>query len=125
MKTITIAVFLSVALLGLNACRDENVTTFGATQIRVHNSSEYDYEALVVNDATFDELGSGENSQYQFFDTAYRYAYVRLLIDDAEFILQPIDYVGETPLGAGRFTYVIDVVDLAGHQLSISLITDN
>ncbi len=125
MKTAIVAAVLSFILSGLSACQDENLTTFGSTLIRVHNSSAYGYEDMVVNDAAFGDLGPGENSQYQFFDTAYRYAYVRLLINGAEFILQPIDYVGETPLGSGHFTYVIDVFDLDNRQLSISMIQDN
>ncbi|SVA18393.1 uncharacterized protein METZ01_LOCUS71247, partial [marine metagenome] len=32
--------------------------------------------------------------------------------DGEEYIIQPIDYVGEQPLGKGAFTYLIDVSDI-------------
>lgn len=97
----------------------------GLTNIRVHNASDYDFNNVEINtghDPTvnFGDILSAATTTYKPFTVAYRYAYVRLFIDDKEFIIQPIDYVGETPLGAGNFTYVLDVVDFEKKNLSIT-----
>ena len=39
----------------------------------------------------------------------YRYGFVELHVDGQRFGLQPIDYVGETVLGGGEFTFRVDV----------------
>ncbi len=94
-----------------------------STLIRIHNASEYDLLRVEVN--TYDEpinygtIKSDEKSRYKTFEVAYRYAYVRLFVDENEFIIQPIDFVGETPLGSGKFTYVLEVIDFENRILSI------
>ena len=60
----------------------------------------------------YGEIKGGETSCYRVYEKAYRYAYVNLYIDGEEYIIQPIDYVGEQPLGEGAFTYLIDVSDI-------------
>ncbi len=101
----------------------------GATNIRVHNASFYDFENVEINPfnepTNFGDVRRGEKTGYQPFEIAYRYAYVRLFIDDKEFIIQPIDYVGETPLGPGKFTYVLKVVDFKNRILDISAVKDD
>ena len=61
---------------------------------------------------------------YRSFDTAYNYAYIQIFIDDKEFKLQPIDYVGEQPLGIGNFTYLLDISDYRAGKVSITLQKD-
>ena len=68
----------------------------------------------------YGEIKGGETSCYRVYEKAYRYAYVNLYIDGEEYIIQPIDYVGEQPLGKGTFTYLIDVSDInSSYGLSI------
>ena len=50
--------------------------------------------------------------------------YVRLFVDENEFIIQPIDFVGETPLGSGKFTYVLEVIDFENRILNIKTSND-
>lgn len=57
----------------------------------------------------FGNLNSNLNSEYKTFDFAYRYAFVEFEIDGETFTLQPIDYVGETPLENGKYSYKINV----------------
>ena len=116
--------FLSIQIfiigLGLISC---DILSDDSTNIRIHNASEYDFQRVEVN--TYDEpkgygtIKSGEKSRYKTFEIAYRYTYVRLFVDENEFILQPIDFVGETPLGFGKFTYVLEVVDFENRVLNI------
>ena len=74
----------------------------------------------------FEDLDPGEQSGYKIFDLAYRYAFVELVIEGDTFTLQPIDYVGESPLPHGNYTYAIDADDSQDRftRLSLTLITD-
>ncbi len=56
-------------------------------------------------------LEPGATSSYLPFNEAYRYAHVRLQIDGQEFMIMPIDYVGETKLAKGKYTYTLTVSD--------------
>ena len=86
------------------------------TNIRIKNNSAYDFCNVVLNPegryTNYGEIKGGETSCYRVYEKAYRYAYVNLYIDGEEYIIQPIDYVGEQPLGKGAFTYLIDVSDI-------------
>ncbi len=121
--------FLSILIFvigfGLISC---DVFGENSTLIRIHNASEYDFLRVEVN--TYDEpinygtIKSDEKSRYKTFEVAYRYAYVRLFVDENEFIIQPIDFVGETPLGSGKFTYVLEVIDFENRILNIKTSKD-
>lgn len=93
------------------------------TNIRIKNNSKYDFCNVIIDPSgkltNYGIVKSGENSCYNYFDSAFQYAYVKLYIGDNEFILQPIDYVGEQPLGVGKFTYSIDVSDFNNKTLTL------
>jgi hypothetical protein len=95
-----------------------------ATEIRIRNVSAFDYDGLQVGVETYGRLPAGAETRYREFGTAYHYNYVRLDVEGDEMILQPTDYVGETPLGPGRFTYEVSVVDRAAGQLDIQAVED-
>ena len=98
--------------------------------IRLENVSAHNYENIIVrisnNPLDYGNLGTGEVSEYQMVTKAYRYAYVELEINGKMYILQPIDYVGESTLSSGYYTYQIDAEDGDWEygQLSISLVED-
>ena len=98
------------------------------TNIRVFNSSDYDFCNVVISigeGRKHGEIKSGENTCYREYDKAYRYAYVSLMIDGEDLVIQPTDYVGETPLGIGYFTYHLDLEEINNKkQLSIYTTTD-
>ena len=48
-------------------------------------------------------------SEYQEYELAYQYAYVQITSGEEVFVLQPIDFVGETPLPIGLYTYVLNI----------------
>jgi hypothetical protein len=68
-------------------------------------------------------LVPGEASGYRQVELAYRYAYVDVLADGKSYVLQPFDYVGETPLGKGRFTYVLGL-DPATSSVELQLVAE-
>lgn len=122
-----------VFAISITACsREPNMTDPNidpnATNIRLHNASEFDFKNVEVNTSVntvmFGDIKNGAKTDYQQFEIAYRYAFIRLFIDGAEFIIQPVDYVGETPLGPGVFTYVLDVVDFKNRALNITAVEE-
>lgn len=66
-------------------------------------------------------LGGGRTSGYQLVGRAYTYAWIVATEDGQEFEVRPIDYVGETPLGPGRYTYRLSV---RGGQLEVEFVQD-
>lgn len=111
------------------SCSESDVNK-SAVNIRLANTSIYDYENIVINtttgDVNFGDLKSGSISDYKVFETAYRYAYVKLEINGNILRIQPIDYVGETPLKNGNYTYEIhtDSPNEEYGALSIELVVD-
>lgn len=101
------------------------VTSNGPSRIRMRNVSAYDYENLIVAGQKFGSLAAGETTGYRDFDTAYRYANVELEIDGKPYVFQPIDFVGETPLGPDYFTYELLVTDLDSGFVNIELVVDS
>ena len=95
-----------------------------ATWVRIQNVSTSDFENIIVGEHDYGALSAGAFSEYADLGVAYTYNYVELTADGAEFVIQPIDYVGETPLGVGYFTYQVDITDFDARALSISASED-
>ena len=89
--------------------------------LRIKNTSQFDYTDVVVNTSggehNYGTVNSNHASDYKAFDLAYRYAFVELIIDGSTYTVQPIDYVGETPLDNGKYTYEINATN-SGDQYS-------
>lgn len=130
--------FFLIALLG--GCKKDSVESCvehtktpceqdsTKTNIRIRNNSKYDFCNVTINPlnevTNYGIIKSAETTCYTYFDTAYNYAYVILYINNEEYVLQPIDYVGEQELGVGNFTYSIDVTDSINKILSITTTKD-
>lgn len=90
---------------------------FPVVWIRVGNASDIDFDRINVHFPNqvedYGSLPAGEVSEYREIDGAYRYAYSVAHAGDRRFVLQPIDFVGESPLRAGRYTYrfSVDLLD--------------
>jgi hypothetical protein len=116
---------LILALSGCEAAGDDDESpTNNATMIRIHNVSAHDFENIIAGDHFYGAVDSGAFSEYADLGVAYHYNYVELTADGADFVLQPIDFVGETPLGSGHFTYEIDITDLDALLLNMSTVED-
>ncbi|MBT3546469.1 MAG: hypothetical protein HN487_02070 [Flavobacterium sp.] len=94
--------------------------------IRISNISNYNYCNVVSKNTNFGIIEKEESTCYKSFESAYRYAFVELLIDGNTHTLQPIDYVGETLLEPGYYTYQINANDSQEQygKLSLTLIED-
>ena len=82
-----------------------------ASEIRVRNDSKLDFKNVVVGGKKYGDIKQGGSTDYQTWKTAYRYSSVSLLADSKPMNIQPIDYVGETPLGDGQFTFLLTIKD--------------
>ena len=113
---------LVVAMMILSACEDKG--NDGKVHIRLSNISDFDFEHVVVNtssgEVSYGSLESGDFSDYKSFDLAYSYAFIELSSNGATYTLQPIDYVGETPLEEGDYTYELDL-EPQGQYTSLTL----
>ena len=123
MKNLVLAILFCLGFCCLSCDKPNDLEPQGIV-IRMKNASPYQFETVYVNTSggenNYGPLAAGKSTPYLGnYTKAYRYAYVRVIIGGQEFVLQPIDYVGETPLTEGNYTYVIGVTDLARKQLSL------
>ena len=110
------------------ACSPEDYET--SVRIRLKNSSTYTMTDILVNTSGgqqfYGDLEPNQKSVYKIFEFAYSYAFIELKIHNRTYTLQPIDYVWETVLQDGNYTYEI-YANESGNQydkLSIKLIQD-
>ncbi|SFU14145.1 hypothetical protein SAMN04489724_4322 [Algoriphagus locisalis] len=120
---------LFIALLFFTSCADDPEPD--GVLIRVENNSEVDFKDVIVNsgsgDVAFGTIRDGKKSNYMAFESAYRYGFVSLLADEKELRIQPRDYVGETPLEIGFYTYKLGVItsNTGSPNLTLELVIDN
>ncbi len=117
-------IYILVLTILLFNCISDNETN--QVRLRVSNTSDYDYKNIIVRNSSFNNLNSGETSAYQIFDYAYSYDFIELQIDGKTYTIQPIDFVGESKLKSGDYSYAIDASN-SGEQygkLRLSLIVD-
>jgi hypothetical protein len=115
--------------LSLFSCKKEDAMSPGSGDIfiRVRNASQYPFDDIVVNTSggenKYSTVAAGQKSDYKAFTKAYKYAYVKLNTQGQDLGIQPIDYVGETPLQPGHYTYALDVTTGNPRRLTITLET--
>ncbi|MFL1010884.1 hypothetical protein [Flavisericum labens] len=125
MKHLKIFLSLFVTIFALQGCADDDLKNTQAL-IRISNVSTFDYKNITVNSADYKNLNSGEKSEYKLFEKAYRYGFVELEINGEIYTIQPIDYVGESPLEKGKYTYQIDANDSTDQygKLNLTLVVE-
>jgi hypothetical protein len=87
------------------------IPLFDATDIRVRNDSALALTKVFIGRTNYGDIKSHGVTEYKPWDKAYSYATVELFADAKPLLAVAIDYFGETPLGEGKFTYVIQIVD--------------
>lgn len=116
---------LLAIILALTGCSSDDAKVVDENtivNIRLFNESSFDYENIEVGGVNYLPLNPGEFSEYKEFELAYRYANIELTVDDEPYLLQPYDFVGETPLENGSYTYSLNL-DNNGNVL-LELIED-
>lgn len=90
-----------------------------SSEVRIRNNTEHAFHRVVVNGQLYGNIDPGESSEYRNLRPAYRYASVSLIAGSHEMHLAPEDYVGEVPLGSGKFTYVLRIMEADRMDLSL------
>lgn len=113
-----------VILLAVVSCKEPDPLS----GLRVKNNSQYDFSSVSIKspggDVEYSALTSGAYSAYKEVDYTHSYAYVKVIIDGNEFIIQPIDYVGEPKYENCLCTFELDVTDYANRVLSLEFKQD-
>jgi hypothetical protein len=97
----------------------------GVVEVRVRNAAATSMRSVAVGfpyeggEVVYGDLAPGEASEYRAVRKAYRYAAVRVVVDGDTLGIIPIDYVGETPLSPGRYTYRLGLYE--GTSLTLDL----
>lgn len=107
MKKLLLVAFSVIFLI---ACtdRDDEVE---AVNIRVRNLSTLNFNSVQVGqpDKVHEMVAPDTFTEYLTYEEAYRYAYIEIQAGEETYVLQPIDFVGETPLPIGLYTYELDI----------------
>jgi hypothetical protein len=128
MKKLMISILTIITLFSCSNDDDNNNPS--ELRIRLSNVSPFDFQNVTLapwyESVNFESINSGESTEYKVFEIAYTYAFIELEIDGETYTLQPYDFVGETPLENGNYTYQInadDSLDQYG-KLSLTFIQD-
>ena len=98
-------------------------------EIRVANRSDRDFSQVTVtfpsDKVEYGPVARGAASEYRPVKKAYRYARLDVVAGGKTFDLQPIDYVGESLLQPGRYTYAVSIDASDGSEtLVLDLLED-
>ena len=105
-----LAFFILLASSLLIACTDQD-DDLDSVNVRIKNNSSILFDAVLVGTAVEPHLNvtPGNYSAYFTYEEAYRYAYIEITSGEETFVMQPRDFVGETPLPIGFYTYELDI----------------
>jgi hypothetical protein len=96
-------------------------------EVRISNASAVAFDNVVVGfpdgEEAYGSILAHRDSDYRAVERAYRYAYVEAMVGGQKLVLQPIDYVGESLLPEGRYSYVLDVA--SDGRLTLTLVRDD
>lgn len=113
------AFVLNVLVLFIfSACSDADQ---GPVSLRIKNNNDFDFDNIQINDQLYGEVEANSYSDYLNFSELYSYAYINANVNGKEYILQAVDFVGETPLPSANYTYQITTDTTQGSFGGISL----
>ena len=101
MKLKTVLIILSIFLFVSCSENEKQEDIY----IRLSNASDIIFENATFNGENYGTIHPNEFSEYRLFEIAYHYGSVQITIDGQEYGWTPIDYVGETPLEGGNYTF--------------------
>lgn len=94
--------------------------------VRLANVSDMDFERVMVTvhlrESEYGTLPTSQVSAYQLQNGIYRYTGMKVSAGDDTYQFVPIDFMGETPLSPGRYTFALEV---AGEQVTMLPIPDD
>ena len=100
----------------------------GPVEVRVLNGSSLVFDEGILylhsDSVVFTSLDPGQATPYQETEKAYRYATTQVITASDTARIQVIDFVGEKPLGGGRYTYVLSFFEGNPRSLTLELRRD-
>lgn len=87
-------------------------------EVRIHNASTHNFTGVSVAGQSYGDIPVGETSDYKTVGVRFRYAALALKADGHRVTGQTLN------LGAERFTYEIDVLDLEAGHLAIEVVAE-
>jgi hypothetical protein len=102
-----LALFLGVAFAFGLIFTQSSTSAGEGSDIRIINASDVDFVNVVVGGISYGNIERGQSTGYRHWKKAYRYSSASLKVGEKMHAIQPIDYVGEKPLGSGRFAYLL------------------
>lgn len=85
----------------------------GEVDVRVANASSFDFQRVEVHfpedEVNYGSVAAHRSTEYRRVSKAYGYAYIEVDVGGQELRIQPIDYVGESLLRSGRYTYELNL----------------
>ncbi|MCK0191322.1 hypothetical protein [Arenibacter sp. F20364] len=102
--------FLFLIVTLFIGCSDRDDDLEGAN-IRIKNESSLTFDTVQVGseETVHENIGPDGYSGYLEYETAYSYAYINIEVGGENYVFQPIDFVGETPLENGFYTYGLSI----------------
>ena len=107
MKQFALLFLIATVFIGCSD-RDDNLD---GVNIRIKNESSVTFDTVQVgsDEMIHENIGPEEYSGYLEYETAYSYAYINITVGEENYVFQPIDFVGETPLENGFYTYGLSI----------------
>jgi hypothetical protein len=100
----------AILMLALAACSNP-FSEEGPTLVRLENTSAVELTDVTFSSGhdplTFARIAPGERTEYVEVESSYSYGYLKVTANGRVHVIQPIDYVGESEIGPGRFTWRI------------------
>ena len=119
---IRLIIFSAILLFAISCNKQED-----RVLLRERNVSTEDFKNVRLYQQSMGDVDAGKETGYKEFEMAYRIAYVQLELKGVTVSLIPIDFVGETPLENGKYTFEIGVNPLAQSvydQITLQLVED-
>jgi hypothetical protein len=107
MKRFACLFLIALVFIG---CSDRDDDLEGVN-IRIKNESNVTFNSVQVgsDEMIHENIGPGEYSGYLEYESAYSYGYINIMAGEENYVFQPTDFVGETPLEYGFYTYALNI----------------
>lgn len=114
-----------VVAITLVTCNPIETIDSEPAQIRVKNISNFDFDEIVIWEENLGPLESLKNSYYFIKEPAYDKASISVKIDTFQFSMTVVDYVGETSLRRGKYTFEVDLSELSNQGYLTQLFVED
>ena len=98
---------LILTIFSLFSCsdNDDSIIETNEVNIRLANNSEFKFKDATYNGINYRDIEPGEKTEYQLLENQFPYGSVNITINGEEYGWQPIDFVGESLLENGDYTF--------------------